>query len=227
MRVAIGLGIAFLMGCGLEAAPERERAGNPQHADSSTSASLPTPVIAGIRIGDSPSRLEMLGPPTVTERDGAFLMQAWELDGGNSLHVASSESTIIFIELDWGGGAASSPLPGMMFGGTSLRDLDRLLGGDIGYFHNVPCVASGENIGWLRGKEIDGVQMAFVVSVPRAALPVESVPLDRFKDRAMLNAVMLATPQYAIELWGDRGFDDGFDATPSAALWGPVCGYGR
>jgi clan AA aspartic protease (TIGR02281 family) len=165
--------------------------------------------LSGIRVGDD--SLVVTGrigfAPTTMERSGPFTIAKWVLGDRNTLHVAArvSDGKIVYIECDWGGDAAYSDFPGFHFGKTTLRDIHAKLGGAEDEWYTQQRDGSILLKTSYEVDTADRVIVAFGTKIPSSTVRTRAhLKSSEVESIAVLDAIILAEPEYLLDIWGPR-----------------------
>ncbi len=163
-----------------------------------------------LRIGDDASRWSKLGAPCETDNYEAFKVRKWCLANGNELSVTTnSDGKIVYIESDWGGRSSetASDLHDLTFGNTTLGELRKRFGNNGFYFKDRGGVIDIPNgIAMINSYEVGTNIVTFITKIDGEGA-ANSGPDSSIPKRAKLDAISIASGEYAKSEWGERVYD--------------------
>ena len=178
----------------------------------------------GFKVGDDLRVVAKSHPkPSSTEALGSFAAVKWDLPKGNAVSVTALPETgrIVFIESDWGGDitGATTEVPGMQFGTTTLGDIRRKFQSNGFGFKSNLGQATDADLVFFNCYQIDSDPDLIAVFI--TTLPIKDVPVVDGKPKldsgqGHLDAVILASLEYLKEIWGEERI---FDATYHPVPW--------
>jgi len=170
----------------------------------------------GFKLGDEiTAALLIHEPPSATGKIGTFDGYRWNKPSGNTISVTADPDSdkIVFIETDWGGGAAptKTDLPGLAYGKTTLAAIRKKFGSNGFSFKAHAMKLIGDAVISVNGYEIAGQEKTVLMLV--TALPVKDVPEVNGKPaidpaKGTLQAVILADIDYLGSIWGSERVAD-------------------
>ena len=173
--------------------------------------------LLNLRIGDGVSRLSVLGSaPSTIDTYKSFSVRKWTLSTGNDLSVTTfGSSRIVYLESDWGGRTADSAcdLPDLKFGVTTLGELRKRFGSNgFGFEHRPAVIQLEDGIPMINSYEVGTNIVTFTtkVAVTELARLKESGQGGAIADYARLDAISIASADYAKGEWGDRIYDPNY-----------------
>jgi hypothetical protein len=165
--------------------------------------------------GDIKAALKSHAAPSATGKLGGYDAYRWVDEQGSVVSVTAAPKTgrIVFVESDWNGdpAQAKSPVPGLLFGTTTLADIRARFGSNGFVFKKYALHMDARDIISVNGFELAGEKKAVLVLV--TTQPVASVPEVDGKPqidpgKGVLQAAILADLAYLESLWGkDRVAD--------------------
>ena len=163
--------------------------------------------LAGAHVGDNASKLARLGKPAAIDKYKPFLVQKWTLANSNEVSVTLDASEkIVYVESDWGGHqeATGCDLGDLRFGVTTLADLRKRFGSNGFGFKGRGGVAEiPGGVVLMNSYETGTVVVTFFTKV----LDTEPGDQTPIADRAKLDALSIASAEYASTEWGERVYD--------------------
>jgi len=162
--------------------------------------------LQGLHIGEDQSSLAKLGAPGAVEKYKSYVVSKWTLANGNELAATvNSAGKIVYLESDWNGSAdaTGSDLNDLRFGATSLTDLRRRFGSNGFAFKGRGSVLRiPDGVVMMNAYDAASVVVTFFTKV--AVKAKNSTPVA---DRAKLDSLSMADPDYAKSEWGERVYD--------------------
>jgi hypothetical protein len=178
--------------------------------------------LSGLHIGDNVGQTASLGPAADKGQYKEYAAQRWKLANGNKLSVSSkADGTIAYIESDWGHESAggSAGLFGFVFGQTTLNDIRKKLGSNGMAFKNRnPILETASNIVLLNSYEVGSAMVTFYTVIPKEDFESAKAAAndnEKFGSFAKLDAISIASGEYADKDWGDRILDPAYKKTPA------------
>lgn len=173
--------------------------------------------LSGLQPGDEAKTLEKLKvAPSAGDTYKAFTLRKFQLPNGNDLSITlTAGGKIAYLESDWNGGNRDPQidLPGLKFGVTTLTELRKRMGSNgFGFKKRDSVIREPDGVVMLNSYEVGNVVVTFVTKVDedeyrqRLALDNSISPADC----ARLDAVSLATIDYANSEWGERILDPAY-----------------
>jgi hypothetical protein len=180
------------------------------------SASASGQSLSSLKIGDPSSKLSALGKPAAIENEKDTTVRRWVLPNGNELSVTTDMSDkIVYMESDWNPGrddTTACDLPGLRFGVTTLTQLRKRFGSNgFAFKDQAGQLLTEDGAVMLNSYEVGGFVITFYNKVSNkevAQLNPESQ--GTIADHARLDAISIASPEYAKREWGDRVYDPAY-----------------
>ncbi len=172
--------------------------------------------LSSLKIGDPTSKLSALGKPTAIDSEKGMTVRRWVLPNGNELSVTTDMSDkIVYMESDWNPGkddTTACDLPGLRFGVTTLTQLRNRFGSNgFAFKDQAGQLLTEDGAVMLNSYEASGYVITFYNKISNkevAQLNPESQ--GTIADHAKLDAISIASPEYAKREWGDRVYDPGY-----------------
>ncbi len=166
--------------------------------------------LSGLRLGDDASRLATLGSPVATDKYKAYVVRKWSLANGNELSVTTDNADgIVYMESDWGRGSSESTgcdVQDLKFGVTTLSAVRKRFGSNGFAFKKTGGVLTvPDGVVMINSFEFGHSVVTFFTAVRDKDGLAEGNLL--VADRAKLDAISIATEEYAKSEWGERTYD--------------------
>jgi hypothetical protein len=179
--------------------------------------------LSSFKIGDPSSKLSSLGKPTASDDRNGMTVRRWLLPNGNELAVTTNASgQIIYIEADWNPGAntdSACDLPGLRFGTTTLTELRKRFGSNgFAFSERGGQLLSEDGAVLVNSYEANGAIVTFYNKVSNAqAEQLNPEGNGSIADNAKLDAISIASSDYAKSEWGNRINDPNYKPITWAA----------
>jgi len=173
--------------------------------------------LSTVHVGDDRTALAALpGAPAATETANGATLSKWIFANGNTLSVVTSEAgKVVYLESDWGGrvDGAGSDFPGLRFGETTLQDLRaKFRNNGMAFRGRAPIFRVDDGVVMLNSYGTGDAIVTFITKVGNAEMaaikPAETQTV--LPARAKLDAISLASPEYAARQWGEPVYDPNY-----------------
>ena len=170
--------------------------------------------LASLKIGDDATRLSLPGS-TATSNNAykSMTVRKWKLPNGNELSVtASPAGKIVYLESDWDRGSddPACDLQGLKFGITTLSDLRKRFGSNGFEFQDRGGVMrTNDGIAMFNSYQVGKNIVTFITKVTQKDYEglQKSGGSEALADIAKLDAISLASKDYAESEWGNMIYD--------------------
>jgi hypothetical protein len=172
--------------------------------------------LSALKIVDPSSQLSSLGKPAAIDNENGMTVRRWIIPNGNELSITTDMADkIVYMESDWNPGkddTTACDLPGLRFGVTTLAQLRKRFGSNgFAFKDQAGQLLTEDGAVMLNSYEASGFVITFYNKVSNkevAQLNPESQ--GTIADHARLDAISIASPEYAKREWGNRVYDPSY-----------------
>lgn len=173
--------------------------------------------LSKLKIGDDLSKSSWnTREPSVTSSYKGFLLRKWTLQNGNDLSVTTDSSArIVHLESDWNGQSDETgcDLADLKFGETTLTDIRKRLGSNgFEFKERAGSIPIPDGVVMLNSYEVGGNVVTFFTKVTAEEYHkiMDSRQTWIVADHARLDAISIASADYAKSEWGERIYDPNY-----------------